>query len=82
MDAVSAVLAQRARDTERLTPIVGWSMVVHVALKRAGAAVGSRRGEPLQACRPGVAVARADGKFAQAFSAPVGTPDTRRRWDG
>ena len=32
MDAVSAVLAQRAQDTERLTPIVGWSAVVHVVL--------------------------------------------------
>jgi TonB family protein len=32
MDAVSAVLVQRAQDTERLTPLVGWSAVVHVVL--------------------------------------------------
>ncbi len=32
MDAVSAVLVQRTRDTERLAPLVGWSAVVHVVL--------------------------------------------------
>jgi hypothetical protein len=32
MDAVSAVLAQRAQDTERLTPLLGWSAVAHVVL--------------------------------------------------
>lgn len=32
MDAVSAVLVQRARDTDRLTPLVGWSAVIHVVL--------------------------------------------------
>ena len=32
MDAVSAVLVQRAQDSERLTPIVGWSLAVHVVL--------------------------------------------------
>jgi TonB family protein len=32
MDAVSSVLAQRARDSERLTPLVGWSAVIHVVL--------------------------------------------------
>jgi TonB family protein len=30
VDAVSAVLARRAQDSERLTPLVGWSAVVHV----------------------------------------------------
>ena len=32
MDAVSAVLVQRGRDTERLTPLVGWSAVAHVVI--------------------------------------------------
>lgn len=32
MDVVSAVLVQRAQDTERLTPLVGWSAVAHVVL--------------------------------------------------
>src|SRR5262245_13709890 len=32
MDAVSAVLVQRAHDTERLTPLIGWSAVIHVVL--------------------------------------------------
>lgn len=32
MDSVSAVLVQRAHDTERLTPVIGWSAVAHVAL--------------------------------------------------
>jgi len=32
VDAVSAVLTQRAHDTERLTPVIGWSAVVHVVL--------------------------------------------------
>jgi TonB family protein len=30
VDAVSAVLVRRAQDSERLTPLVGWSAVVHV----------------------------------------------------
>jgi TonB family protein len=32
MDAVSAVLVQRTRETERLAPVVGWSAVAHVVL--------------------------------------------------
>lgn len=32
MDAVSAVLVQRAQDSDRLTPLVGWSAVVHVGV--------------------------------------------------
>ena len=32
MDAVSAVLVQRAHDPARLTPLVGWSAVAHVAI--------------------------------------------------
>jgi TonB family protein len=32
MDAVSAVLVQRAHDAERLTPLLGWSLVAHVVL--------------------------------------------------
>lgn len=32
MDAVSAVLVQRAHDPARLTPIVGWSAVAHVVI--------------------------------------------------
>jgi TonB family protein len=32
MDAVSAVLVQRARESERLTPLMGWSAAVHVVL--------------------------------------------------
>jgi TonB family protein len=32
MDAVSAVLVQRSREAERLTPLLGWSAAAHVAL--------------------------------------------------
>jgi TonB family protein len=32
MDAVSAVLVQRAQDSERLAPLLGWSAVAHVVL--------------------------------------------------
>jgi TonB family protein len=32
MDAVSAVIVQRSRDAERLTPLVGWSALVHIAI--------------------------------------------------
>jgi len=32
MDAVSAVIAERAHDTERLKPVLGWSALVHVVL--------------------------------------------------
>lgn len=32
MDAVSAVLVQRSVESERLTPVVGWSLVAHVVL--------------------------------------------------
>ncbi|MCC7243287.1 MAG: energy transducer TonB [Acidobacteria bacterium] len=32
MDVVSAVLAQRTHDTERLLPVVGWSAVTHVVI--------------------------------------------------
>jgi TonB family protein len=32
VDAVSAVLVQRAHDTERLAPVIGWSAVAHVVL--------------------------------------------------
>ena len=32
MDAVSAVLVQRAHDPARLTPLVGWSAVAHVVI--------------------------------------------------
>jgi TonB family protein len=32
MDAVSAVLAQRAAGTDRLAPVVGWSVVAHIVL--------------------------------------------------
>jgi TonB family protein len=32
VDAVSAVLSERAHHTERLTPVLGWSAVVHVVI--------------------------------------------------
>jgi TonB family protein len=78
MDAVSAVLVQRARDTERMTPLVGWSALVHVAITLVVAIVpaswlGSIAREPevVMQISLGGAVGPRDGGLATLGGRPV-----------
>ncbi len=41
MDAVSAVLVRRAHDSEKIGPLIGWSLLIHVVLTLIAAVVPS-----------------------------------------
>jgi TonB family protein len=78
MDAVSAVLVQRTREAERLTPLVGWSAAVHVVLTLLVAVVPaswlgtvSREPEHVLQISLGGAVGPRDGGLATLGGRPV-----------
>jgi TonB family protein len=78
VDAVSAVIAQRARDRERMTPLVGWSAVVHVVFTLLIAVVpaswlGTLSSEPevVMQVSLGGAVGPRDGGLATLGGRPV-----------
>jgi TonB family protein len=78
MDAVSAVLAQRAQGVDRLTPLLGWSAVVHVVLTLLVAVVpaawlGTRpvQEEVVMQISLGGAVGPRDGGLATQGGRPV-----------
>jgi TonB family protein len=78
VDAVSAVLVQRARDTERLAPLVGWSAVAHLVLTLLVAIVpaswiGAITSEPevIMQVSLGGAVGPRDGGLATLGGRPI-----------
>jgi TonB family protein len=78
MDAVSAVLVQRARDTERMAPLVGWSALAHLAVTLVVAIVPaswlgsvSRESEVVMQVSLGGAVGPRDGGLATLGGRPV-----------
>ena len=78
MDAVSAILVQRARDSERMTPLVGWSALVHVVITLMVAIVPaswlgtvSREPENVMQISLGGAVGPRDGGLATLGGRPV-----------
>jgi TonB family protein len=78
MDAVSAVLVQRTRDTERLAPVVGWSAVAHLVITLLIAIVpaawlGTMQREPevIMQVSLGGAVGPRDGGLATLGGRPI-----------